>query len=125
MNSKLNHDHCAAKEKNVCSGGSNARNTILFIWAPSRMQPCSCSEDANLLPETTAWEVREVDTELQAKHFSILVCVRSDLDNKLRWWDLLRKLDGLGDGVVTRLYRALDLQICLFTICSVEGFEVI
>ena len=69
------------------------------------------SEDANLIQEITAGEAGEVDPELQAEHILVILRVCIDVDNKFRWWDLLRKFDGLGDRVVTRLYRTLDLHV--------------
>ena len=64
----------------------------------------------------------EVDSELQAEHISVILRVRVDVDKKFRRWDLLRKFDGLGDGVVTRLDRTLDLHVCFLTTCRVAGF---
>lgn len=106
----------------MCSGEINVRNTVTIIYETSRITR-SCSEDANFLPETSAREVGEVDSEPQAEHINILIRVCVDVDGKLRRWDLLRKFDGLDDGVVTRLDRALDLQICVFTTYSISAFE--
>jgi hypothetical protein len=83
------------------------------------MQPISCSEDTDPLQETAAGDAGEVDFELQAEHIFVVERVCIDVNSKLRWWDLLGKFDSLGDGVVTWLDGALDLQICLFTACSV------
>jgi len=98
---------------------SNARNPVVVIYESSRTT-CSCSEGANLLQETTAREVGEVDIEPQAEHINILIRICLDVDDKLRRWDLLRKFNGLSDGVVTRLDRALNLQICFFATYSIE-----
>ena len=81
------------------------------------------SDDANLLQEITAGEVGEVDSELQAEHFIVFLRVRVDNDSKFRRWNLLGKFNSLGDVVVARLDRALDLHVCFFTTCRVEGFD--
>lgn len=77
----------------------------------------------NLLQEITPGEVGEIDSELQAEHVIVILRVRVDVDNKFRRWNLLGKFDSLGDGVVTRLDRALDLHVCFFTACRVEEFD--
>lgn len=80
-------------------------------------------ENANLLPEITAGEAGEVDTQLQAEHINVLIRISCDVDDKLRRWDLLRKFDGLGDGVVPRFHWAPDLRIRIFTARSVEDLK--
>jgi len=81
------------------------------------------SEAANLVQETTAREVGEIDSELQAEHVIVIFCVCVDVDDKFRWWDLLGKFDGLDEGIVTRLDRALDVHFCIPTACSIERFD--